>query len=350
MEKKEHPPPPTISYANTVWKRFQALVLDISCASESEITSSEGVAQFIFTDLALKREEIMRVKGVGSVAKPIVVVTKKAVIISKRFGEKVEFKRSIKGKMWTCAIRGGSRDSTLRYFQVPEEVCNADFVDAISPFAVPKSDIIEDVFGKDSPLWGLGTGNVRVPIQVNGEIPEFIQIRKWKIRISHPSQIKKCYLCNETDHIKAFCPKGLLSETNELEAEIVVDSLVQNPVVKPNNQIGQTVAGDPPSVSENETPGKDLTETGLLVPTGPVVFEENGKDTAQDAEVLPHELQEERPNIHVKGKSTLQEKQISMEPDETKPERPKIPDQKRFEQGARKTTMNTTSQAGVVST
>lgn len=208
-----------MSYAN-VARRFPVLVLDMGCENDGERIGLEVIGPFVFDALGLKTEEITRIKGVGSSNKPIVIVTKQEIIISKRFGDKVEFERTIQGKKWNCKIRGGRKRTPLRFMQVPCEVSKQELLNSIESFAIPTSNVEEEVFvgSYDARFKGIGSGNYRVAVDVMGEIPEFVEIGSWRVRINHPAQIRRCFYCGEAGHLKIECRKGL-DGTNTAENE-----------------------------------------------------------------------------------------------------------------------------------
>lgn len=116
---------------NAAKPNYQALVLDMTCEVDGSRTSDYVVAEFLFNELCLRTEEILKIKGVGSYGQPIRVITRKEIIVSERFPDKIAFEKHLNGVLWNCTIRGGRKWSPLRFFQVPCEVSNHQIKESI---------------------------------------------------------------------------------------------------------------------------------------------------------------------------------------------------------------------------
>lgn len=211
-EESTHPPRGLVggnSYAKVVRKKFPALTLDLSCDLEGERVMSQIVADFVFNDLLMASSEISRIVGIGKPNNVINIVTKSEVLVKERFGDVFEFRRQYGHQKWTCSIRGGGdSNSFVRLFHVPHELEKEDLIKALSSFATPLSGLMIEKFGKESDprFAGIGSGHMRIRVRVIGESPSFIEVQKWRTKIWHKDQIKKCFHCGSISHLKASCP------------------------------------------------------------------------------------------------------------------------------------------------
>lgn len=107
-------------------------------------------------------------------------MTKNEVLVKERFGNKYEFRRQYGNQKWVCSFRGGGADrSFVRLFHVPHELEDEEVLEAMGSFITPLSGLKVEEFGKESDprFAGIGSGHMRVHVQVTGEIPGFIQVR-----------------------------------------------------------------------------------------------------------------------------------------------------------------------------
>lgn len=113
---------------------------------------------------------------------------------------------------------------------------------AISSFATPRSGVFEERFTEkeSARLAGIWNGNARVYVQVKDVVPEFVEVGKWKIRIWHHTQIRKCFSCGDISHKKANCP----SEQSSLKSNDKKDESQEETL---------TVEDDIETTSPNET-------------------------------------------------------------------------------------------------
>lgn len=73
--------------------------------------------------------------------------------------------------------------------------------------ATPCSAVFEERFTEadNSRLAGIWNGNARLFVQVSGPVPEFVEIDSRRIKIWHPDQVRKCFICGSLSHLKNSC-------------------------------------------------------------------------------------------------------------------------------------------------
>lgn len=78
----------------------------------------------------------------------------------------------------------------------------------------------DEAFGRgcDSRLHGIGNGNMKIMVEVTAEIPAFVRIGIWRIRIGHRDQIIKCFMCGSKEHLKKSCNLSVLDGVSNTDA------------------------------------------------------------------------------------------------------------------------------------
>lgn len=193
----------------TTMGRHPPVVVDFSCDRANAYLPWSVLADFIFTDLRIRKSEILSLMTSRGIANATVrIATNDMVNVKARFGGCFEFKRMSGGIHWKCVVRGAQRFFPLRYHHVYGEVSLDDLAQATASFAEVKSSIMNEFFEEkqDARLCGIPNGNMRVLIHPIAPIPEFIVVGTRKIRISHRDQIRLCFRCRANDHLKNNCP------------------------------------------------------------------------------------------------------------------------------------------------
>lgn len=191
-------------------RKFPPLVLNFQSSCGDLIVNHDVVSDFIFDQLGIQKEEIFGICGIGKRQNSIRVLTRDPIVINQRFGANLDHVKVYGDVQWKCSIQGGLKNSVLRFLDIPTDVQKEELKSAISSFATPYSTVEPERFSeRENPrMVGIWNGNARVYVQIIAPVPEFIEVNTWKIRIWHHAQIRKCYKCGLTTHLKANCPEN----------------------------------------------------------------------------------------------------------------------------------------------
>lgn len=331
------------SYAGVTKRSFPSLVLDFSSEASNAILTTTIIADFLFEDLKLKKQEVTKVSKVPSPPigqnfsrRTVRIRTEEEIIVKDRFGDSFEFQRSYGNIQWRCQIRGGRKNSNLRLLNVPDDMDEERMVGAIKSFAKPLSEVKDEVFGQfhDPRLNGIPNGNKLILIEVEGIVPEYIEIGSRKIRVLHRSQPRRCYACNQAGHFQVDCPKKMNETDQMLNAEMDAEALQVGP-----DEPLKSVNGNFPSLKhmkmvdkvqnskvdekycskepdKAETPGNDffkknLPETGITSPNDKVQPKRNKTANKSKTSVQTRSKSTSACSSQMDQKSCTQQIQIS---------------------------------------
>lgn len=254
------------SYAGVAKRNFPSLVLDFTSNGSNVNLTTTIIADFLFDELKLIKDEVTKVSKVPSppsnlngFKKTVRVRTADEIIVRNRFGESCEFQRSYGNIIWTCQIRGGRKNSNLRLLNVPDDINEDRMIETITTFAKPLSTVRDEVFGHlhDQRLAGIPNGNKLILIEVVERVPDFIEVGTRKIRVLHRSQPSRCFACQETGHLQAECPSRMNSVVDTDHNNDASHNAPGEPIMNKPNQFPSPAPTEPPKKKNPKERSKD---------------------------------------------------------------------------------------------
>lgn len=249
--------------ANVARKAYPFVYVDFTSNREGSILSWSELADFVFDELEISKNEITEIRTIRGKASTIVRLrSREEIRVKERFANKFEFQRSYGDKIWNCVIRGAQLFAPLRYLNVPDTVSLTDLEQATSTFALLKSTISEETFEDrhDPRLSGLPNGNKRALIQPIDTIPNFLEVGPWKIRITHREQTRRCYTCQKDGHYRSECP---LEKRNVQETEPEGHMFVE----EKQTSCDELIEVEKQQFQDNESKGRSDSQSNLAEST-----------------------------------------------------------------------------------
>lgn len=279
------------SYGEVAKRKFPNITVDLvpDRIEKGARLGYSVVADVIFDHLKLFRTEVLRFQTFkeDNGRQTLKIRTTKDINVRERFGAVSNFEvpDGKQGLLWRASIRGAAErraapeeeTQKLRIINPPEEASFKEVKEAVEKFAVVKSSIKEEVVSEQEEprLAGYPTGVLYLRIKKGPTVPQYIMIRRQRVRVHVALPHNVCLRCREEGHRVADCDRPRDRDLGHLGENLEANSPPED---------------GPETEEENEAFGKrnDEHEEGFgLGPGGERTEEMNGVSLKKPIVVKP---------------------------------------------------------------